>query len=210
MATSNTTIQDQLIAARRDQILEAATTVFAEKGFQRATIKDVARAAGIADGTIYNYFENKTALLLGLLDRLNETGMRPMHFTQARDTSFFEFFSAYLKHRLEQFGEREMALMRIVISEVLVNPVLLEQYKTRIVEPTYAVAERAFQAMVDAGEWPQMDVPFSLRIMTATMLGLFVLRLFGDATLEKGWDTLPDVLSKLLLEGLLAREGGTK
>ena len=47
-------IQEQLIQARRDQILKAAVAVFAEKGFQKATIRDVAKMAGIADGTIYN------------------------------------------------------------------------------------------------------------------------------------------------------------
>ena len=40
-------------AARREQILDAATTVFAAKGFHRATIKEVARAAGVADGAAH-------------------------------------------------------------------------------------------------------------------------------------------------------------
>src|SRR5437773_7869061 len=76
-------IQEQLIAARRNQILDAATKVFGEKGFHQATIKDIAREAGIADGTIYNYFENKMALMLGILDRLNETPERGEHFSEA-------------------------------------------------------------------------------------------------------------------------------
>src|SRR6266496_2410978 len=42
-------IQELLISARRNQILDAATTVFAEKGFHRATIKEIARQAGIAE-----------------------------------------------------------------------------------------------------------------------------------------------------------------
>src|SRR5436309_1359279 len=68
-------LQEQLIAARRIQILDAATKVFAEKGFHPTTIKDIAREAGIADGTIYNYFENKTALMLGILDLILENIM---------------------------------------------------------------------------------------------------------------------------------------
>ncbi len=204
-----TTIQDQLSQARKNQILEAATTVFAEKGFQRATIKDIAKMAGIADGTIYNYFQNKTAILLGLLDRLNETEARAMQFEGAKDTSFNEFFSAYLKYRLEQFGAREIALFGIVISEVLVNAELRQEYQTRILEPTYAVAERAFQSMVDSGQIPAMDVPISMRMITATILGLIVQRLFGDPTLEKRWDSLPEVLPNLLLNGILNQERKT-
>ncbi len=80
-------IQAQLVAARRTQILDAATRVFASKGFNRATIRDVAQAAGVADGTIYNYFANKTDLLFGLLDRLNDTERRPASLAQAAEAS---------------------------------------------------------------------------------------------------------------------------
>src|SRR5437660_7884477 len=76
------TQQELLIAARRSQILDAATKVFAEKGFHPTTIKDIAREASIADGTIYIYFENKTALMLGILDRMNETEQRDVYFSQ--------------------------------------------------------------------------------------------------------------------------------
>jgi AcrR family transcriptional regulator len=45
MTDPNDAIQQQLITARRNQILDAATKVFAEKGFHRATIRDVAQQA---------------------------------------------------------------------------------------------------------------------------------------------------------------------
>ena len=94
-------IQAQLVAARRTQILDAATRVFASKGFNRATIRDVAQAAGVADGTIYNYFANKTDLLFGLLDRLNDTERRPASLAQAAEASIAEFFRAYVRERVE-------------------------------------------------------------------------------------------------------------
>src|SRR6516164_5207930 len=75
-------IKELLITARRNQILDAATQVFAEKGFHRATIKDIARVAGIADGTIYTYFSSKTDVLLALLNRLNESTEREQHFAE--------------------------------------------------------------------------------------------------------------------------------
>jgi AcrR family transcriptional regulator len=198
-----TTVQDQLNQARKNQILEAATTVFAEKGFQRATIKDIAQMAGIADGTIYNYFQNKTAILLGLLDRLNETEARAMQFEGMANATFQEFFEAHLKHRLKQFGPREIALFGIVISEVLVNAELREQYQTQLIQPTLALAEKTFQAMIDAGQIPAMDVQILIRMITATFLGLILQRLLGDTTLNNHWDSLPNVLPNLLLNGIL-------
>jgi TetR/AcrR family fatty acid metabolism transcriptional regulator len=44
-------------------ILDAAIKVFAEQGFHQATISQVAREAGVADGTIYLYFKNKADIL---------------------------------------------------------------------------------------------------------------------------------------------------
>jgi AcrR family transcriptional regulator len=49
MKDTHDPIQELLITARHNQILDAATRVFAEKGFHGATIKDIARLAGIAD-----------------------------------------------------------------------------------------------------------------------------------------------------------------
>jgi len=49
-------------------ILDAAIEVFAEKGFHHARISDIARRAGVADGTIYLYFRNKDDVLLTIFE----------------------------------------------------------------------------------------------------------------------------------------------
>ena len=53
---------------KRVRIVDAAVEVFAEKGFRGARISDIARAAGVADGTIYLYFRNKEDLLLTIFE----------------------------------------------------------------------------------------------------------------------------------------------
>lgn len=55
-------------AEKRQAILDGAVRVFAEKGFFNATVAEVARAAGVADGTIYLYFKSKDELLLEVFD----------------------------------------------------------------------------------------------------------------------------------------------
>src|SRR5256885_15696648 len=58
---------------KRARILDAAIRVFAERGFHSATVAEIARAAGVADGTIYLYFKGKDDLLLRLFDeKMNE------------------------------------------------------------------------------------------------------------------------------------------
>src|SRR5499433_2941113 len=127
-------IQAQLVAARRSQILDAATQVFASKGFNRATIRDVAQNAGVADGTIYNYFANKTDLLFGLLDRLNDTERRPASLAQATaapvadfEDAFRAYFRAYVRERVEVLWSNA-DLFRAVLPELLANPDLRTRY----------------------------------------------------------------------------------
>jgi len=47
-----------------DKILNSAIKIIGEKGFHRAKVKDIANDAGVADGTIYNYFSNKEDILV--------------------------------------------------------------------------------------------------------------------------------------------------
>ena len=57
---------------KRNRIIEAAVKVFAQKGFYLAKVSDVARAADVADGTIYLYFKNKDDLLISLFEQKME------------------------------------------------------------------------------------------------------------------------------------------
>ncbi len=56
----------------REGVLESAAQLFAERGYHRSTIEDVASAAGVAKGTIYWYYHSKKALFLAALQRSAE------------------------------------------------------------------------------------------------------------------------------------------
>jgi AcrR family transcriptional regulator len=56
-------------AARRAQLLDAAEAVFAEHGYQGTAMEDIAVAAGVARGLIYNYFRDKDELYLACVQR---------------------------------------------------------------------------------------------------------------------------------------------
>ncbi len=58
---------------KRERILQAAIRVFAEKGFYATRVSEIAKAAGVADGTIYLYFENKDDVLVSIFrDRIGQ------------------------------------------------------------------------------------------------------------------------------------------
>ncbi len=199
-------IQAQLIAARRDQILDAATHVFAEKGFDRATIRDVAKAAGIADGTIYNYFDNKTALLLGILDRLNATSQRVADFQQAVKSDIHEWMRDYIKQRYETLTPAAYQVFQVIFSEVLVNKELRDRYFGEIIQPTFDMAAGFYEQWIAEGTVKPLDPPLAMRVLAATVLGLILFRLMGDTTLQSRWEEMPAVITEILLNGLLKGE----
>lgn len=55
-------------AEKRNRILRAAIQIFSRKGFYNSKVSEIARASGVADGTIYLYFKNKDDLLISLFE----------------------------------------------------------------------------------------------------------------------------------------------
>lgn len=55
---------------RKDQILEAATRVFTQRGFANARMDDIVAEASLSKGSLYWYFDSKDALIIGILDRV--------------------------------------------------------------------------------------------------------------------------------------------
>ena len=99
--------------ARRQQILTAATAVFAKRGFRAAGVTDIVTAAGVARGTFYLYFESKAQVFLAIADdfydRLElaiEQGAAPPSTAGAADgrsflqASFRRWFEFFHLHRL--------------------------------------------------------------------------------------------------------------
>ena len=200
-------VRDVVVRARREQIVEAATRVFAEKGFSRATTREVARVAGISEGTIYNYFEDKDALLTAILDKLNETERRAGDFEEGMATDFRGFLEEYLRRRMASIWENR-EVFRIVLSEMLVNAELRELYLRRVVAPTMRIAEENFRSRMERGEVRETDAPLATRSVAGAVLGVLVLGLLGDEEVGSRPDEAADVLARLLLDGLNATEGG--
>jgi TetR/AcrR family fatty acid metabolism transcriptional regulator len=199
-------IQEQITTARRRQILGAAAKVFAEKGFHATTIKDIARDAGIADGTIYNYFENKHALLLGVFEQMSNAVRATVDTTAPLDMEFRSFINAYLRHPLMALQAENLDLFQVVMSEIMVNADLRTRFVQQVLEPMILEVEQHFQQWAEHRPGGR-HAPSGLKVraLAGMILGLLIMRIMGDQSLDTHWDTLPDVLTDLVVDGL---EGG--
>lgn len=195
-------IQAQIVALKKGQILDAATQVFAEKGFHKATIKDIAKVAGIADGTVYNYFENKTALLLGILDRLNESEQREVDLGAGIEDDFRAFFVVYLRHRLDVVFDNA-DIFRAILPELLVNTELREMYFNNVIAPTLEMGEALFAERMSAGQMREVNPALVTRTLAGTVFGLLNLYLLGAEEIASQRDELAEVIAAMLWDGLV-------
>jgi AcrR family transcriptional regulator len=83
-------VSEAHLSSQRTRILDAAVGVFAQRGFQQATIQDVCRRADISHGALYRYFPSKEALIEATAARLRDEFMAGFEQAASRDASFAE------------------------------------------------------------------------------------------------------------------------
>jgi AcrR family transcriptional regulator len=202
-------IRRQRVEARRAQIIDAAARVFAEKGFHRATTKEIASAAGVSEGTIYNYFDSKADLLIGIMARLAELEQLDVELTQALQGDVKDFMIAISRHRLARI-QRGQELLQAVLPEVLVDPELRQRFYRQYVLRIATLMEQYVQARIELGHVRPVDVPLTVRVVQGAFIGLLILRILGDEPLQSGWHDVPEVLGTLVFDGLGAAMGGER
>jgi len=189
---------------RKAQILEAATRVFAKKGYHRATTKDIARAAEIAEGTIYLYFKNKSELLIGLLEHLDQETTQSADLAAGLNLSPRALLTKRLEDDLAQLGPN-FDLMLAVLPEVLADPVMRAQYYERMVMPGVNGLIEHLQARQDRGEANVPNIPMAARIFVSAMLGLELMNILGDEVVRDAWKNpaqLAESMAQVLFDGL--------
>jgi AcrR family transcriptional regulator len=187
--------------ARRAQILDAAATVFAKKGFHRATTKEVAKAAGVSPGTIYNYFASKSDLLIGIMTRLAELESLDEELMEALQGDAREFFIATFHYRIGRIQQGQ-EMLQAILPEVLANPDLRERFYQQYVLRITMMIEQYIQAQIELGHMRPVDVPLTVRAIQSMFIGLLVLRILGDEALQSRWDDVPEILATLIFDGL--------
>jgi TetR/AcrR family fatty acid metabolism transcriptional regulator len=123
---------------KRERILDAAVRVFARKGFHATRVSEVAKAAGVADGTIYLYFESKDHLLVSLFEHRVERLLTYLETELPR--------AATAVHRLRRIIELQLGLLEGERDLAEVVTVILRQ-STRLMKEH---AAPAFNAYLDA------------------------------------------------------------
>ncbi len=193
------------IEARRTQILEAAAAVFGEKGYQRATMKEIATRAGVAPGTIYLYFAGKRDLLFAIADRLVRRAGEEALRQAAQLDDVHQYITTVLHDRL-RFARQNLPLLRALATEVWTDQALLTQFLTQVVAPLVAAGAVYMNERIAQGKIRPARPEIVLPNAVGGLLMLTLLRSVAPNSPLAGLseDELVEELSRLYLYGLLS------
>ncbi len=192
---------------RRRAILDAAMKIFSAKGYSAATIRAIAREAGVAEGTIYLYFSGKRDLLLGLyrsliVDSLEDLLARP----RRRDDEAFlrELVADRMRRIRAHAGEFKFGL-----TELPLHPDLRQRFYAEILRPQLDRLEAFARERVRAGAYRSVRPRVAARALQGMYLSFAIAEiLFGDADVAAlDPEGLAEELVSIFLFGVTPRSG---
>ncbi len=193
---------------RRAQLLKAARKVFRAKGYDGASVAEIVREAGVAQGTFYLYFPSKKDAAVSLRDGLMETMARAMATAVESRTSFEDRLESLIAAGFK-VARRNADLFRLAF--IGADETRLEMHsESQEHAPFLRAITDLFRDAVDAGEMEAMDpeamdpeiaARLAIGLLQHAMIEAFV---FGEG--EES-DRLEQGVSTMLLNALRRRTG---
>jgi AcrR family transcriptional regulator len=140
---------------RRAEIVGAARTVFARRGFEHAIMDEIAREAGVAKGTLYLYFRSKTEIYKAVLDHDMKVLKKSTLDRVEAATNLKDKIRAFALARIEK-AEANKDFFRIMDSESGALTYTRSQYRDWVREPVHRLAS-AIEAASSQGEIRRLD-----------------------------------------------------
>jgi AcrR family transcriptional regulator len=188
--------------ATEEDLVAAAAVAFAERGYEKATTRSIAEAAGCSEGLIQRYFNGKEGLLLAVLKQ-QSSAERDRFFERPLCSSMQEEAREMMSHGIAAFAERSERI-RIVFSRVLLDRSFQADFHRISARPQVqkALTERLLR-YVQAG---MVDAALDLDVVTEMLMSFifqlgFVYRELHD-TDEAGIERMIDGFAVFFARGV--------
>ena len=151
---------------RREEILDVAARVFAQKGYGDTKITEIAEALDIADGTLYNYFDSKRDILLAIMNKAKsdiEPMLQEIGELQTRDdivTVLAMTYDVFVAH---------LPFTRTLLMEAWADDTILQEYAADHLGHMEQRMHGFIASRVDAGDFRPIDPALAAQMV----LGMF-------------------------------------
>lgn len=209
---------DLKMSEKEKKILDAAIAVISEKGFSAASTSEIARQAGVAEGTIFRYFKTKKDILHGILIRLGNViaellvvyGLKKILLSDGRE-DLRSGIKRVLKDRMAMI-DAVFPMLRIVITEAMYHEDIRQILYDKIISRAVEVFEEYHREMVEKELMKrEIDAVVAGRSILANLVLFFVYRnLFGPMIQLDDYDQELDQVIDAIMYGIAMPAGYDK
>lgn len=191
---------------RRREICQIATRLFVEKGFEKTTIRDIAKSGNMNSSALYYYFEDKEAILYEILMEIMNTSLEQMREIDQSGLLPKEKIDAVIKLHTRIYGVDPVRMGLIVFNQKSLSPEHWKELKSKQREYTDIVA-RILKKMRETGEIVDIDPT------------VCTFALFGMVQWAFGWynpkgsinpDQLSEVFTRIFTKGIYGTQSCQK
>lgn len=190
----------------KDRILQAAQRLFASRGYNGTTTRDLASEAGVAEGTLFRHFENKKAILIevatkGWVELLTDL------LTELSEMGSYKAVAQVMRRRMMRMHENA-DIMRVCFMEAQFHPELRDRIQSEVIAKMTDVAEAFFETAMERGIYRRVNP----KIVAKVFLGMFAVAGFSDDTImepgasPKQIQEMAEGIADIFLNGVLAKD----
>jgi AcrR family transcriptional regulator len=198
--------KEETARIRREQIMEAAMEVFSRKGFAMATTAEIAREAGIAEGTIYNYFPSKRELFIAVIKNFVITVPLLELIDKLPQGDITVTFSHIMQNRFKLIERENISRMPALMAEVIRDPELKILWTTEFLQPFLSKMEGIYENLMTTGKFRSIEPPILVRGIGGMFLGFLIMKIMeGEASPlnRMPQEKVIAAISELILHGLI-------
>lgn len=193
---------------RRNQILQVATELFASKGYEGATTREIARRARVNEAIIFRHFPTKEELYWAVIEaKVQSAGAKEfMREILAAGNSLRETFSSLAETILRR-REKDQTLSRLLFFSALENHRLSHRFFQSYVADYYELLGDFIQQRIDEGQFRQVDAQLAARgFLGMVVYHSLIQDLFGGSKFHPfDVHAAAESMADIWLEGMLSK-----
>ena len=168
---------------REEQILKAASDVFTSRGYAAATIPEIASSAGVAVGTIYNYYPSKRELFIAVILKLIITTPLLDLIDRMPEENVAATFRQIMQDRFSLIENEPISKIPSLMGEIIRDPELKRIWIEQFIQPFFTRMEKVYLRMTDSGKFRPVEPAIATRLIGGMIFGFLMLKIMeGEAS----------------------------
>lgn len=183
---------EQHMTPKKIEIIRAAIELISENGYYNTSTSEIAKRAGVAEGTIFRHYSTKKDLLVEIVTPVITNFAAPVFAEKFVDevfrkdfTHFEDLMYAFIKNRFE-FAWSNLPLLKIVMQELAFHAEIQAAYKKVFSEKVYPAFNQTLNFYKEKGELQDLPNEMIIRLIVPTIIGFMITRFILQP--DKDWD----------------------